>query len=438
MPQSVDSSANSHGSGDRTRPAGALVLNTESLLRATLWLMLALSCLSFIEPSPYEFFFFALIPVALLNGLVFTRTTLTLFFLLFTTICAQLVSLAPYLDKPAVGVQTMSSSLYTAYSVYLHASGVLFAMIFSQRTSDRLGLALRAYALSCVFAGAWGLLSWLNVAGIGDREPIIGRIAGPFKDPNVLGTYCIMGVLYLMHGAIVGQRHRVLCFVGMSIALMGGVFLSFSRGSWAAMLFGATLLVALMYATARDARVRVRIRRGLVALGLLAALGGAIAVSNGTLRDTIADRAQVTHSYDEGETGRFGNQLRSIPMLIERPLGFGPFRFPLQFGLQPHNSYIGAFTDGGWVGGCAFLLLVLATARFALRQAVRRSPYRAHAQIVACALLALFLQAFQIDIDHWRFLFLMIGAVWGIESALRRDARRAPLEAGGPSPKPAG
>ncbi len=406
-------------------PAPPLVLNTESLLRGTLWLMLALSCLSFIEPSPYEFFFFALVPIALLNGLVFTRTTMTLFFLLFTIICAQLVALAPYLHLPAVGVQTMSSSLYTAYSVYLYASGVLFAMIFSQRTAERVALALRANAVSCVFAGAWGILSWFNVAGIGDHEPILGRVAGPFKDPNVLGTYCIMGVLYLMQQAIIGERRRILCFLGMLIALVGGVFFSFSRGSWGAMLFSATLLVALMYATTQDPRTRLRIRRGLAAIGLLAAIGGVVAASNATLRETIADRAQVTHSYDEGETGRFGNQMRAIPMLIERPLGFGPFRFPLTFGLQPHNSYIGAFTDSGWLGGFAFLLFVIATGRFALRQAVRRSPFRPQAQVVGAALLGLFLQAFQIDIDHWRFLFLMVGIVWGIESTLRLSAARA-------------
>ena len=35
------------------------------------------------------------------------------------------------------------------------------------------------------------------------------------------------------------------------------------------------------------------------------------------------------------------------------------------------------------------------------------------------AALGFFLQALQIDIDHWRFVFLMIGAIWGMESARR-------------------
>ena len=33
------------------------------------------------------------------------------------------------------------------------------------------------------------------------------------------------------------------------------------------------------------------------------------------------------------------------------------------------------------------------------------------------ALLVVFLQAFQIDVDHWRHFYLMLGLVWGLEAA---------------------
>ena len=46
----------------------------ETLLRVLLATMLALSCVSFIEPSPYEIFFFLLLPIAALAGLGFSRT----------------------------------------------------------------------------------------------------------------------------------------------------------------------------------------------------------------------------------------------------------------------------------------------------------------------------------------------------------------------------
>jgi hypothetical protein len=34
-----------------------------------------------------------------------------------------------------------------------------------------------------------------------------------------------------------------------------------------------------------------------------------------------------------------------------------------------------------------------------------------------------FLQAFQIDIDHWRHIYLLLGMVWGLEAARVRWAK---------------
>src|SRR5215207_2653385 len=107
-------------------------------------------------------------------------------------------------------------------------------------------------------------------------------------------------------------------------------------------------------------------------------------------------------------------------MLIERPNGLGPLRWRLTFGLEPHNSYIGGFANGGWLGGFAFLFLVLATGYVGFRLCLSPSPFRRQAQIVWPALFVFFLQALQIDIDHWRHGYLMMGAVWGLECARLR------------------
>ena len=37
------------------------------------------------------------------------------------------------------------------------------------------------------------------------------------------------------------------------------------------------------------------------------------------------------------------------------------------------------------------------------------------------------MQAFQIDIDHWRHVFLLLGAVWGLETARVRWMERRGL-----------
>ena len=389
----------------------------EKVLRGVLWLMLALSCVSFIEPSPYEFFFFLLMPVSLFAGIALTRTTMLLFFMLFTIVVAQFFSLIPYIQHRVVG-DGLTPSLYTMYTVYLYSSAMLFAVIFSHNSVERVTLAIRAYAYSTIFAGAWGILSFMNVGGLGDNEPISGRIAGPFKDPNVLGSYCIMGVLFLVQSLLLDKRYSFLKLAAAAIAFVGGVFFSMSRGSIGAMMVELVFLLSVTWATyGRD--IRKRIVTGVSVFVMLAAVGvGAIATSSDML-ENVTQRAKVEQEYDGGVTGRFGNQKRSINMLIERPFGFGPFRFPITFSLQPHNSYIGAFSDAGWVGGLAFLFLVITTSFVGLRLALTRSPFQRAAQVVTPATLGFFLQALQIDIDHWRFVFLMIGAIWGMESARR-------------------
>ncbi len=392
----------------------------EKLLLAVLFTMHALSCVSFIEPSPYEFLFFLLIPVALLRGLVLTRTTLLFFFLILLVVGSQAVALFPYIQhQPVDG--TLTPAVYTFFTVYLFTSALLFAMIFSRNCETRLSIAIRAYAISCVFAGLWGIAAYLDIGGLAAREPIVGRVAGPFKDPNVLGSYCILGVLFFLQRAVLGTGcRRLVSFACFVIVITGGVFLSFSRGSWGATIFAMLLMGISSYVTAQEPWVRSRIRRAILMLACVGATAAAIIVATPTLRDTVLDRAKVTQDYDAGESGRFGNQQRSISMLLDRPLGFGPFRFPTYFVLQPHNSYVGGFADGGWIGGFAFIALVLATSTIILQLIFRWSPLLRQMQVVGPALLAIFLQAMQIDIDHWRFVFFILGAVWGIRAAMEQ------------------
>ena len=53
------------------------------------------------------------------------------------------------------------------------------------------------------------------------------------------------------------------------------------------------------------------------------------------------------------------------------------------------------------------------------------------------SLFVFFLQAFQIDIDHWRHVFLLLGGVWGLETA-RVRWQNAEAAAGARSSRPGG
>lgn len=399
----------------------ARTVSVETLLRALLFTMLSVGSISFFEPSPYEICFLLLLPLAFFGSFTLSRATLLLAVLLTVFILSEWLALMPYLgERPAPGpndaIQSSTAFVYTAETTYLFVSTLMFAMLFSRSTDRRLTLALRGYTISCVVAAAWAVLGFLNVPGFMPDMRYVARIAGPFKDPNVLGSYCILGVVCLMQAALHGGLLRRAALIGLLLfTLFGGIFLPLSRGAIGALVFAVLYFAAVTFATERSARRGIVI--GALLLVLAGVAGGVVVAADPTLSATVVGRAKVEQDYDGGVTGRFGNQKRSLPMLLERPLGFGPHRFAFYFDLDPHDSYIGAFSSTGWLGGLTFLLLVVLTSLVGIRLSIMRSPFMRHAQVVTPVLVSAFLQALQIDIDHWRFIYFMIGAVWGMEAA---------------------
>lgn len=387
----------------------------ETLGYALFALFVFFTCFTFLRPSPYDF---AAIPAMVLwvvLGVRLHRAALVFLSLLVLYHCGLLSALLPYLDEP-------EPVLWTVQSLYLMATCIFFVMFFADDADRRFSFAAKAYLASCIFAAAAGVLSYFSPTGI--LFTMDGRAAGVFEDPNVLGSFLILGALYLLRNLLVGEARHPLLSLATLLLLLAAIFLSFSRGSWGSLVVGALVMGAFTFRSS-GARIRRRVAIvGAVAMFMAAGvLGGLMTVA--TVADTFSDRFTLTKDYDEGVTGRFGNQARSIPLLVERPGGFGPLRFRLRYGLEPHNSYIGGFANGGWLGGFAFLAMVLVTVFVGVRLCLVPSPVRGHAQIVVPAVLMFFLQAFQIDIDHWRHVYIMLGMVWGLECARVRWAEAA-------------
>lgn len=365
------------------------------------------------EPSPYEF----IAPLAILFWLALgIRLSVHVMFMVGTLLLYNLggfIALIPYFDEP-------DSVIFMLQSAYLAITAIFFAMVFAERTTRRMELGLKAYAASCVFAATLGILGYFDIGGTKDIFATWGRAAGPFKDPNVFGSFLTLGALYLMQNLILGRARFWLFTLAMLGIILLGILLSGSRGSWGGTIVVTLMMVGFAFFTSGSGATRRRILiAGLVAMGFVAAAITA-ALSVQEIRDMFEQRASVTQEYDEGETGRFGNQLRSIPMLIEEPNGFGPLRFRKYFNLDPHNSYVGGFASYGWLGGFSFILLVIGTCWVGFRLCLRPSPYQRHAQVAFPGLFMFFLQAVQIDIDHWRHVYLMLGMVWALEAARRR------------------
>jgi O-Antigen ligase len=420
--------------GDGVRRGIPVVAALRGLGYALLVPFIFFICFTFLRPSPYDFFAIPAMALWFCLGIRLHRGAVVFVALLLLYHLGLLLALLPYFEEPR-------PVEWSYQSAYLMVTAIFFAMFFADDTRRRLELVFKAYVASSLFAACAGIASYFELFGEGLLFRMDGRAAGVFEDPNVLGSFLIPAALYLVHN-LVGGRSRVPVLAVAALAVIAaGIFLSFSRGSWAATVIATVTMVWLMHRTSASARLRRRI----VALAFVIAAATAIALvaalGDGDIAERFEDRAQVTKEYDQGVTGRFGNQIRGIPMLIERPNGLGPLRWRLTFGLEPHNSYIGGFANGGWLGGFSFLALVLATGFVGFRLCLTPSPFQRQAQIAWPGLFIFLLQALQIDVDHWRHVFLLFGMVWGLEAArldwLGRLRRSPTLPARNPDNNPA-
>jgi hypothetical protein len=401
-------------------PSGAragipLLDAVQGLAKALFAAFIFFACFAFSETSPYDAVAIPTMLLWLCLGVRLHRGMVPLLALLLVYLAAIVTGLLPYLneDFPVT---------WTVQLVYLAVTCIFFAMFFADDTHARMELALKAYTASCVFSAALGIVGYLQWLGIEDLFYKYDRASGTFQDPNVFGSFLTLGALYLMHGLLTGTARRPLMALAGLLIIVAGIFLSFSRGSWAGSGVAVLLMVGSVYAGSTSLRLRRRIvllTVGTLVLGTVAVIA---LLSVDHVHKMFEIRASLAQDYDQGETGRFGNQMRGFAMLLERPFGMGPMHWRLVFGLEPHNSYIGSFANGGWLGGAVFIGLVLTTAVVGFRLLARPSPVRAHAQIVWPALLMFFLQAFQIDIEKWRHVYMMLGMVWALEAARLRVA----------------
>ncbi len=393
--------------------APARLIRYETIVSGAVFVFLFSGAISLIEPSPYDFMALLAIPLWFLGGVRLHRSLI--FGLALWTIYNVIgfISLMPYWAED-------DTRLYQFQTLYLYVTVVFFTIYFSERTTDRLETALRGYTAGALLAAIVGLAGYLDIAGIGQYATMYeGRVSGTFKDPNVFGSYLVLSAVYIAQSLIMGTAKRP-WLSGMGLLVIAlGIFLAFSRGSWGAAVIALGLMAAMTYLTS-SARIRRRILIGAAACGALSAIVLGVLLADERTRELLTLRFSVTQEYDVGETGRFGNQLRFLTALLDLPMGYGPLRFRLTFGLEPHNSFLGAFANYGWAGGLIWLLVCATTVWIGFRLMWSQSPVRRYAQVFVPTTFACLIQGFQIDVDHWRQLYLCFGAVWGMETARLR------------------
>jgi O-antigen ligase len=404
------------------------------LVNGALFLTVVASPFVFIEPSPYEAAF-ALLALAFLAARVpVDRGVVPLALLLLVWNVSGLAAVVPFLhDTKAVA--------FVITSIYLAVTAVVFACLFAEDVERRLGTMRTAYIIAALIAALVGIAAYFHLLPNSERF-LLGaiRAKGTFKDPNVYGPFLILPLLLLIERSL--REGLRLLDLPIILALLVGLFLSFSRGAWGNFLASGMLLLLLMFVTSPSPRFRVRI----LALGLLAILGlvllFAMLVSFDAIGTAFQERAIILQEYDAGPGGRFGRQMEGVTGILESPFGIGPLQFAKRFAHDPHNVYLNAFASYGWAGGLAYLMLVLTTLYVGFRAVVVRTVWQPYLVAALAAYSGATLEGIVIDTDHWRHYFLLLGIIWGLSIATRRAVagRRAgsqrPPQATTPAPYP--
>jgi O-antigen ligase len=384
-----------------------------TLLHGALFLTILGSFLVFFEPSPYEVLSALLAFTCLLAGVTLDRKLLPLIILLLLYNLGGSFSLIPVIgDEP--------SRRFILISYYMAFTAIIFAMVFSTDCVRRAEILRRAYILAGVCAALAGIVGYFK--GI-DLLTLYGRARGTFKDPNVYGPFMILPMLFLLQ-SFLARGLRVLSLAAFLI-MAAGLFLSFSRAAWAHMVFSSAMMIALLFVTTPSGWFRARlvafsVMASLAVAGLLIAL---LAVGN--VGSVFKERASLNQYYDVGESGRFGNQKKSVQELLELPNGFGPLQFRNHYTNDPHQVYLNAFASYGWLGGFSYLALVLITLAIGLRTVFVATPWQPYFIAVMSTYTGVALEGLIIDTDHWRHYYLLLGLVWGFSIATMNYRRRA-------------
>ncbi len=320
--------------------------------------------------------------------------------------------------------------IWVCVSAFLAATAVFYAAMLGSHTERRLYWLMRGYLAAAVVASALAIGGYFHLlGGLSEMFLRYERARGPFNDPNVLGAFLVMPVLFEVRRVLVGNARTVLRSGAVLLILLAAMFLSFSRASWGQVAGCSLFLMAITFVTSRSASERTRIVMIAVLGAILIAAFIAALLSIHQVADLFKERASLEQSYDTGYLGRFGRYVLGMELALDRPLGIGPLQFAKIFPEDPHNAYLNAFMSGGWLTGVSYFTLTLLTVLTGFCYLGRTTPWQPLYHVVYAAYLGTIGESAIIDSDHWRHYFLQLGVLWGLIAATRRyhAGRAAPI-----------
>jgi O-antigen ligase len=393
---------------------------TQKLLDLMVAFWIFTGSLVMFEPSPYEFAFILVLPVAFLAGMGIYRSTLGLLAIVLAFIPFALIGAFQVRTQPVTdGLQFVAITIFLLVTAYFAANFV------AGDTQRRMRLVINAYTIAAVICAIIGTLAYLGLMPSADTFLRYGRAKSTFNDPNVFGPFLILPAMFALQRVLLGRGRQVIFAGAVFMILFVGVFVSFSRAAWGHFAFSSLIVLALCFWLEAWAHDKVRIIiMSIVGAGMLAvALGGLLSIPS---VNALFETRAAGQDYDSGETGRFGRQGFAFELALSNPWGIGPGEFhTMRVTEEPHDVYVQVLHAYGWGGGAMYYLLVILTLWRGIASLRRRSPYRLM-MIPPIATYAMVVgESAIIDSDHWRHYYLLVGLIWGVASAIGKDQRGA-------------
>lgn len=410
-----------------------------------------------VEPAPFDFAFGVLLALRWVRGAVRAG-----FRSLFRDVTASLRAgdgwLLLFLGANVVSVAVGGGSWrYLGLTVYMIA---LYLLTRGWDATVSAGLVY-GYVVGSL-AELLVAVVW-RIAGAPFRTTVMYefvRAKGTFKDPNLFGAYYVplfLGALALAIPAAGAGHHgkKAVGAASLVTLAMFAVLTSHSRGAALAGAVGAAALYLLVGAW-RDRRSTARLTAvlalGLVCamvfqLGLLVVEEVRVAAGRPTpvgpvdhllaaidrMGREISDRTGL-RQYD---SHRFAAQAAGLRLAWRYPLGVGPGQFSCFAGMDPHNLFVRALVENGWIGLLS-LVAWLAVLWTRLWDARNRTDWPVAPAALLALLASLLVHSLVISTLHWRHFWLILGVSTALarQGATRSDATRCVVASPQPAPGP--
>ncbi|MFV2093395.1 MAG: hypothetical protein ACC634_09960, partial [Hyphomicrobiales bacterium] len=224
----------------------------DGLLFAGLFVLFSVSGYVLREPAPYDMLLVALMAGSVIAGLRVPRALGPLFALIALVVVGDSIAATQPSDL-------VYSQKYNLVSLYLFASSGLFACLAATRPKWLMAVLVPGMTLAALATGIAGIVGILGLSPrAADLFTEFGRAKGMFKDANVMAPFLILPIMFGVHRIMTRPLLRAWPWLACVGVLVLAVFLSFSRGAWAHLVFSGVAYMGIFIVMAPTAASRAR------------------------------------------------------------------------------------------------------------------------------------------------------------------------------------